>query len=96
MLLFTSCTSHLSCYMQATRGYEDARTKVAQLINAPSSRDIVFTANATAGINLVAQSWGRKHLAPGDEVGLSFGPSFHMQWRFQLSSCLSRRPAMAS
>ena len=80
----------LLTYMQATRGYEDARAKVAQLINARSSRDIVFTANATAGINLVAQSWGRKHLAPGDEVGLFLWHPCHMGECLETSSCVSR------
>ncbi len=56
--------------MQATSAYEDARDKVARLINAKSSREIVFTPNATAGLNLVAQSWGRSNLGPGDEVYL--------------------------
>ena len=53
---------------QATTAYEDARDKVARLINARSAREVVFTSNATAGINLVAQSWGNLHLRPGDEV----------------------------
>ena len=56
--------------MQATKGYEDAREKVTKFINAQSSREIVFTGNASAAINLVAYSWGRKHLGPGDEVKL--------------------------
>jgi hypothetical protein len=54
--------------VQATSAYEEARAKVAGLINARSSREIVFTPNATAGLNLVAQSWGRNSLGPGDEV----------------------------
>lgn len=54
--------------VQATSAYEEARAKVARLINARSSREIVFTPNATAGLNLVAQSWGRNNLGPGDEV----------------------------
>ena len=41
---------------------------MAQLINAPSPREVVWTSNATAAINLVAQSWGRANLGPGDEV----------------------------
>ena len=54
--------------MQATTAYEEAREKVARLINAQSGRDVVFTRNATEGINLVAHSWGNLHLRPGDEV----------------------------
>lgn len=53
---------------QATVAYEQARDKVAKFVNARSSRDIVFTRNATEGINLVAYSWGMNNLKPGDEV----------------------------
>ena len=48
--------------------YEDVRSKVAAFINAPSEKNIVFTGNATEGINMVAQSWGRVHLKAGDEI----------------------------
>ena len=53
---------------RATAGYEGARETVAQLLNAPSTREIVFTRNATEGINLVAYSWGLNNLGPGDVV----------------------------
>ena len=43
---------------RATAGYEGARAKVARFVNAASDREIVFTKNATEGINLVANSWG--------------------------------------
>lgn len=33
--------------------------------------EVVFTRNATEGLNIVAQAWGGKHLKPGDEVGAS-------------------------
>jgi cysteine desulfurase/selenocysteine lyase len=56
--------------VQATGAYEEARGKVARLINASSPREVVWTSNATAAINLVAQSWGRANLGPGDEVGM--------------------------
>jgi cysteine desulfurase/selenocysteine lyase len=55
----------------ATNAYERARVKVAQFINAPSSRQIIYVRNATEGINLVAHSWGRSSLAPGDEILLT-------------------------
>ena len=96
MLLSTSCRSHTVSYVQATRGYEDARAKVAKLINARSSREIVFTANATAGINLVAHSWGRKHLEPGDEVRLSVLQFCHMGECFWPSSCVIRNNVLIS
>ncbi|MCB0050172.1 MAG: aminotransferase class V-fold PLP-dependent enzyme, partial [Caldilinea sp.] len=44
------------------------REKVARFINAPSARNIVYTSGTTASINLVAYSWGRANLGPGDEV----------------------------
>ncbi len=48
--------------------YEDARTSVQQFINAGDVREIIFVRGATEGINLVAQSYGRKHVGAGDEV----------------------------
>lgn len=56
---------------RATNAYEGARVKVKGFINAASSREIIFTRNATEGINLVAASWGRPNLGPGDVVVLS-------------------------
>jgi cysteine desulfurase/selenocysteine lyase len=53
---------------RATRAYEGARTKAQRLINAGSTREVVFTKGTTDGINLVAQSWARTHLKPGDEI----------------------------
>src|SRR5947208_4358229 len=53
---------------RATAGYEGARETVAQFLNAPSTREIVFTRNATEGINLVAYAWGMNNLGPGDVV----------------------------
>ncbi len=53
---------------EATTLYEDARTKVAQLINAPHPRECVYVRNTTEGLNLVAASWGRANLGPGDQV----------------------------
>jgi cysteine desulfurase/selenocysteine lyase len=53
---------------EATAAFEAAREKVAKFIHAPSARQIVFTRGTTEGINLVAYSWGRANLGPGDEV----------------------------
>ena len=53
---------------RATEGYEGARQKVATFVNAPQSREIVFTRNATESINLVAYAWGLPTLGPGDVV----------------------------
>lgn len=51
---------------EATAAYEGARKKVAQFIGAKSSREVIYTRNATESINLVAASWGRANLIPGD------------------------------
>lgn len=53
---------------EATALYEDARQNAGRLINAPSSRECVYVRNTTEGINLVAGSWGRANLGPGDTV----------------------------
>ena len=56
---------------KATAAYEHARARVARFINAPDSREIVFTRNATEAINLVAYSWGRRNVARGDQIILT-------------------------
>ncbi len=53
---------------QATAIYEKARGKVKEFINSDSTKEIVFVRGATEGINLVAQSFGRNMLKPGDEI----------------------------
>ncbi len=55
----------------ATREYEDARVKIQRFINAAESHEIIFTGGTTAGINLVALSYGRKHVHAGDEIIIS-------------------------
>eukprot|EP00271_Cylindrocystis_brebissonii_P000648 TRINITY_DN10782_c0_g1_i1.p1 TRINITY_DN10782_c0_g1~~TRINITY_DN10782_c0_g1_i1.p1 ORF type:complete len:535 (+),score=90.77 TRINITY_DN10782_c0_g1_i1:204-1808(+) len=55
----------------ATDEYEAARAKVARFVNAPSSRDVVFTRNASEAINLVAYTWGQQNVKQGDEIVLS-------------------------
>lgn len=52
----------------ATIAYEEARQTVASFINARSTREVVFVRNTTEAINLVANSWGRSNLHPGDLV----------------------------
>lgn len=56
---------------EATAAYEAARKKVVTFIGAASSKEVIFVRNTTEAINLVAQSWGRKNLRPGDEVVLT-------------------------
>jgi cysteine desulfurase/selenocysteine lyase len=53
---------------RATEAFEGAREKVARLVNAPSSRELIFTRNATEALNLVAYAWGLTNLGPGDVV----------------------------
>src|SRR5690349_3425316 len=52
----------------ATAEYEGARDKIARFINAPASRELIFTHGATESINLVAYAWGLDNLGPGDLV----------------------------
>jgi len=56
---------------RATFEYEAAREKIRRFIGAKSSKEIIFTRNATESINLVAQTWGRQHLGRGDAIVLS-------------------------
>jgi len=53
---------------EATAAYDGARTKVQHFINARSHREVVFTRSSTESINLVAQSFGRQNIGPGDEI----------------------------
>ena len=56
---------------EATAMYEEARVKIARFINAPSAKQVIYTRNTTESINLVAYSWGRANLNPGDLVILT-------------------------
>jgi cysteine desulfurase/selenocysteine lyase len=56
---------------EATAAYEGARSRVARFLGASSPSEIVFTRNVTEAINLVAYSWGRANLGPGDVVVLT-------------------------
>ncbi|GIW82652.1 MAG: cysteine desulfurase [Gemmatales bacterium] len=56
---------------QATRLYEDARGKLQRFIGAAEAREIIFVRGATEAINLVAQSFGRTRLQPGDDIIVS-------------------------
>jgi cysteine desulfurase/selenocysteine lyase len=53
---------------RATDAYELARIKIQKFVNAPCLRDIIFTKGCTEGINLVASTFGRKHVQKGDDV----------------------------
>jgi len=56
---------------RSTDAYEAGREKVARFLNAASVNEIIFTRNATEGINLVASSYGREFLQAGDEIVIS-------------------------
>ena len=56
---------------QATDDYEGARAKVRQFIGAAEDREIIFVRGTTEGINLVAQTYGRQNIGPGDEIIVS-------------------------
>ncbi len=56
---------------RATQAYDDARATIARFINAPEAAEVIFTAGTTASLNLMAQSYGRAALAPGDEILLT-------------------------
>jgi len=53
---------------EATTAYEGAREKVRRFIGADDTREIIFTRGATEAVNLVASSYGRSTLKPGDQV----------------------------
>ena len=53
---------------RATNAYEGARDTVRAFLNAADRREIIFVRGATEGLNLVAQSWARPRLGPGDDV----------------------------
>jgi cysteine desulfurase/selenocysteine lyase len=53
---------------RATEAFEGARERICKFINAPSSREVIFTRNTTESLNLVAYAWGLNNLGPGDLV----------------------------
>jgi len=70
----THANVHRGVYLlaeEATAAFEEARTKVARFIGAGAPREVVFSKNVTEAINLVAGSWGRANLGPGDSVLLT-------------------------
>ncbi|WP_163182223.1 cysteine desulfurase SufS [Bacillus subtilis] len=57
---------------RATDGYEGAREKVRKFINAKSMAEIIFTKGTTTSLNIVALSYARANLEPGDEVVITY------------------------
>ena len=56
---------------RSTRHYEEARVKIQRFLNAADWREIIFVRGATEGINLVAHTYGRRHVKAGDEIVIS-------------------------
>jgi len=56
---------------KATAAYEAVRVTAQKFLNAADSKEIIFTRGTTEGINLVAQTWGRKNVKAGDEIIVS-------------------------
>jgi cysteine desulfurase/selenocysteine lyase len=54
--------------VEATEAYEAARERVARFVGTDDPNELVFVRNATEGLNLVAVSWGRANLEPGNEI----------------------------
>ncbi len=70
-----NCNIHRGVHylsVKATESYEEARAEVRDFIGAAETREIVFTKGATEAINLVASSFGKKYVGPGDEVIISY------------------------
>ncbi len=70
----TNANIHRGVYRlseEATARYEQARHLVADFIGAASARECIFVRNTTEAINLVAQSWGRTQIHPGDLIVLT-------------------------
>lgn len=57
--------------IEATSNYEESRRKVQQFINAREESEVIFTSGTTAGINLVAGTFGRQNIKAGDEILIS-------------------------
>jgi cysteine desulfurase / selenocysteine lyase len=56
---------------QATEAFENSRKTVKEFINAAHAHEVIFTKGTTESINLVAQTFGRKHIQSGDEIIIS-------------------------
>jgi cysteine desulfurase/selenocysteine lyase len=73
---YTECNAniHRAAYRaseEATERYEATRDKVRRYINAASRKEVIYTRGTTEAINLVAYSWGRQNVGPGDLIVLT-------------------------
>jgi cysteine desulfurase/selenocysteine lyase len=72
---FENCNIHRGVHFmsqEATEAFENARIYIQKFINASKKSEIIFTRGATESINLVASSFGKSHLKPGDEVLVTY------------------------
>ncbi|MEI7662002.1 MAG: cysteine desulfurase [Bacteroidota bacterium] len=66
-----NCNIHRGVHylsVKATEAYEETRKEIRAFINAKNSHEIIFTKGATESLNLVAASFGKRYIGPGDEV----------------------------
>ncbi len=56
---------------RSTAAYEETRSKARKFLNARTKNELIFVRGTTEGINLVASSWGRRNVKPGDEIIIS-------------------------
>jgi cysteine desulfurase/selenocysteine lyase len=66
-----NCNIHRGVHylsVKATEAYEETRKEIREFINAKSTHEIIFTKGATESLNLVASSFGKRYIHPGDEV----------------------------
>jgi cysteine desulfurase / selenocysteine lyase len=66
-----NCNIHRGVHflsVKATEAYEETRREIREFINAKSTHEVIFTKGATESLNLVASSFGKKYIHPGDEV----------------------------
>jgi cysteine desulfurase / selenocysteine lyase len=66
-----NCNIHRGVHylsVKATEAYEEARKEIREFIHAKNTHEIIFTKGATESLNLVASSFGKRYIQPGDEV----------------------------
>ncbi len=66
-----NCNIHRGVHylsVKATEAYEEARREIREFIHAGNTHEIIFTKGATESLNLVASSFGKRYIKPGDEV----------------------------
>ncbi|MBI2079987.1 aminotransferase class V-fold PLP-dependent enzyme, partial [Candidatus Micrarchaeota archaeon] len=73
---YTNCNAnvHRGVYKiseQATEDYENSRKNIADFIGCKNPAELIFTRNATEGINLVAYAWGEENINQGDKIVIS-------------------------